>query len=194
VQRTIFGSAATGTTTAALTPQDSGLISWSSDPTYPGANTVMTNGTIYLTRVQVRTAATLNNIYWWVGAVAVTATAGQNFVGAYDSTGARLATTNVDANITSTGLKTTAVTPVALGAGWIWVAMVFNAATAPGITRGTSAVGVSTASGAAVASNAATSSPRATSPGSTRTRTGGTALANAIDAEDSTDSNPTTRT
>jgi hypothetical protein len=137
--------------TAALTPQDSGLISWSSDPTYPNANTVLTNGTIYLTRVQVRAAATLNNIYWWVGAAAVTATSGQNFVGVYDSTGTRVATTGVDANITSTGMKTTAVTPVGLTTGFYWVAMVFNAGTAPGLTRGTSATGVSAATNVGLA-------------------------------------------
>jgi hypothetical protein len=147
IQRTLLAPTPSATTS----PQDSGLISWSSDPTFQGANTVLTAGTIYLTRVQVRAAVPLSNIYWWVGAAGVTATAGQNFVGAYDPTGARLATTNVDANITTTGLKTTAVTPVALSVGFIWVAMVFNAGTVPGITRGTSATGVSAATNVGLA-------------------------------------------
>jgi hypothetical protein len=131
--------------TAQVQPQDHSLISWSSDPTLQNTSTVLTAGTIYLTKVYVRNRVTLNNIYWWVGAAGVTATAGQNEVGLYTSAGTRVVAANVDAAITSTGLKTTAVTPTTLAAGWYWVAGVFNAATLPGLMRGNAGAGITTA-------------------------------------------------
>lgn len=131
--------------TGQVQPQDHGLISWSSDPTAQNTSTVLTAGTVYLTKVYVRNRDTVSNIYWWVGSAGVTATAGQNEVGLYSSTGTRVVSANVDASITSTGLKTTAVTPTVLAAGWYWVAMVFNAATPPGLVRGNAGAGITTA-------------------------------------------------
>lgn len=130
--------------TGTAMPQDHGLISWSSDPTLQNTSTVLTAGTIYLTKLYVRNRATLANIYWWVGSAAVTATAGQNEVGLYDSTGARVVAVNVDAAITSTGLKTTAASAT-LTPGWYWAAGVFNAGTLPGLTRGNGGAGITTA-------------------------------------------------
>jgi hypothetical protein len=124
-------------------PQDHSLISWTFDPADVQAGSLLTNGTVYLSKVYVRNRATLANVYWWVTAVAVTATAGQNEVGLYDSTGARVGATNVDADITSTGLKTTAVSAT-LTPGWYWVGMVFNASTAPTLARATNTTGVGT--------------------------------------------------
>jgi hypothetical protein len=126
-------------------PQDHGLISWSSDPTMQNTGTVFTNGTVYLTKVYVRNRATLTNIHWWVATAGVTPTSGQNEVGIYNSSGTRLISANVDASITSTGLKSTAVTSTVLPAGWYWVAFVFNAATPPALMRGNGAAGVTTA-------------------------------------------------
>jgi hypothetical protein len=131
--------------TGMVQPADHGLISWSGDPTVQNTNSVVTAGTVYLTKVYARVPATLNNIYWWVGAAAVTPTAGQNEVGLYASSGALVVSANVDSVITSTGLKTTSVTATAIPAGWYWVAFVFNAATAPGLTRGNSGAGITTA-------------------------------------------------
>lgn len=126
-------------------PVDHGLISWSSDPTVQNTSTVLTAGTIYLTKLYVRNRVTLSTIHWWVGAAGVTATAGQNEVGVYSSAGARVATVNVDAAITSTGLKSSSVTPTVLDPGWYWGAGVFNAGTVPGLVRGNGGAGITTA-------------------------------------------------
>jgi len=130
--------------TGTAMPQDHGLISWSSDPTLQNTSTVLTAGTISLTKPYVRNRATLSSIYWWVGSAAVTATAGQNEVGLYDSTGARVVATNVDSAITSTGLKTTSASAT-LVPGWYWAAGVFNAGTLPGLVRGNGGAGITTA-------------------------------------------------
>jgi hypothetical protein len=131
--------------TAMAQPPDHGLISWSSDPTLQNTSTVLTAGTVYLTKVYVRNRVTVSNLYWWVASAAVTATAGQNEVGLYDSAGTRVVAANVDGSTTSTGLKTTAVTPTVLTPGWYWVAAVFNAATLPGLLRGNGGAGITTA-------------------------------------------------
>jgi hypothetical protein len=79
-----------------------------------------------------------------VSTVGATATAGQNFVGLYDSLGARLATTGVDADITTANVKTTTITSQTLtGGSNYWVGFVFNAGTPPTLAR---AVGGSAAS------------------------------------------------
>lgn len=131
-------------------PQDHALISWTFDPEQVQSGTLLTGGTVYLSKVYVRNRATLANVYWWVTTAGATPTAGQNEVGLYDSTGARVASANVDADISSTGLKTTAMSAT-LTPGWYWVGMVFNASTVPTIGRGTSTTGVGTASNVGLA-------------------------------------------
>lgn len=118
-------------------PQDHGLITWSSHPDGMSNNTVVTGGTIYLTKVQVRSRVTVSNIVWWVTNAGITPTAGQNFVGLYNSSGAQvIAPVNVDSSITAAAVKTTAVTPTVIQPGYYYIAMVFNAATLPGLARG----------------------------------------------------------
>lgn len=125
-------------------PANHGIVAWTYDPSLAPNASLLTNGTVYLAAVYAQRSVSITKIYWWVTAVAVTPTASQNFVGIYDSTGARLQTTNVDADITSTGLKTTTITSQAITAGsFYWVAFVFNAATAPTLARATGTTGAS---------------------------------------------------
>jgi hypothetical protein len=134
-------------------PVNHGFTGWTYDPTLAQNTSLLTNGTVYLSKIHIPDDVTVTKLYWWVTTAAVTATAGQNFVGLYSSAGTRLATTNVDAAITSTGLKTTTITGVNLTAGsFVWVAMVFNAATAPTIARATGSGGLATAVNAGLTS------------------------------------------
>lgn len=122
-------------------PVDHGLVAWSFDPVLAVVSSALTGGTVYLTKLQIHASVVITKIYWNVATAGVTPTAGQNEVGLYDSAGTRLAVTNVDSVIGSTGLKTTTITSQTLAAnGFCWVAMVFNAVTIPAISRGSAAV------------------------------------------------------
>lgn len=157
-------------------PVNHGFTAWTYDQAIALNTSLLTNGTVYLSKVHIPDDVTVTKLYWWVTAVAVTATVGQNFVGLYSSAGTRLAMTGVDADITSTGLKTTTITGQALTAGsFVWVAMVFNAATAPTIARATGSAGLATAVNAgltastyrfATAGTSQTSLPSSITPGS----------------------------
>lgn len=136
---------ASGGAHGSVQPANHGVAGWAFDPTLAINNSLLTNGTVYLTKIHVSTPVTVTKLYWWVTTIGATATAGQNWVGLYNAAGTRLATTGVDADITTTGLKTTTITGQALVPGFYWVAMVFNAGTAPTIARATGSAGLTTA-------------------------------------------------
>jgi hypothetical protein len=117
-------------------PADHGLISWAYDPSVPTTNTQPVNGTVYLVKLLLRHEAEISNVVWAVGTAGADPTAGQNEVGVYGSDGTRLAVANVDDDISSIGLKTTPVTPVTAGPGFVWAGFVFNAGTPPNLLRG----------------------------------------------------------
>jgi hypothetical protein len=114
-----------------------GLFGWSLDPAVIGTGQVVTNGTLFLSRVNVGVAGTATKLFWGINTVGVTPTAGQNFVSLFDSSGARLANIGVDARVTTTGLFTETIN-VGLSPGFYWVGFLFNAATAPAVYRGAS--------------------------------------------------------
>lgn len=128
--------------TGVATPAGQGLSAWAFDPTCASSSTQLTAGTVYLVKLQNPPADTVTKVYWAVATAGVTATAGQNWVGLYDSTGARLAQTGVDTDAgTGTGLKTTTITGQALAPGsFYWVAFLFNGATPPTVARATTGV------------------------------------------------------
>ena len=124
-------------------PVNHGVAAWAYDPIAVVNSTVLTGGTVYLVKLHVSYDVSVTKVYWHVATAGVTATAGQNFVGLYDSSGTRLATTNVDADITSTGLKTTTIASQSLQAGsFVWAAFVFNAGTIPALGRTSGLAGV----------------------------------------------------
>lgn len=114
-------------------PTDHGLNAWAFDPSLVANSTVATSGTLYLTRLPVRAAVTVTSLWWAVVTAGATPTAGQNWVGLYDSTGNRLVQAGVDGAVTSTGPKQTAVTATALTPGYVWLAFLFNGATNPAV-------------------------------------------------------------
>lgn len=139
----------TGNSNGEALPGNHNLVGWAFDPNLTSAGTLLTNGTQYFTAIYANRSASITKLYWHVSTAGVTPTASQNEVGLYDSTGAKLVSANVDADISSTGLKTTTVTSTAVSAGsFYWVAMLFNAATAPTVARASGVTGIGTLSNA----------------------------------------------
>ncbi|MGA5435475.1 hypothetical protein ACPCIZ_12875 [Streptomyces cellulosae] len=137
---TVFGNAL-----GQATPANHNLVAWSYDPAAAATNFSPTSGTVYLTAVYIPRDVAVTKLYWHVVTAGVTPTAGQNEVGIYSSTGTKLASANVDADITSSGTKATTISSQNLTAGGMyWVAFVFNAATPPAIARGTGVTSTST--------------------------------------------------
>lgn len=118
----------------AVSPSDHGMLAWAFDMANVSGSTTATLNRINLVKILLRRRSTISTIFWWITSGAG-ATAGQNWVGLYDSTGARIAQTGVDGSISSGG-KTTAITPVTVDPGFVWVALAFAASTQPGIARG----------------------------------------------------------
>lgn len=127
-------------------PADHGVAAWCYDPALAVNSTQLTGGTLYLVRVNVAAAVTATKIYWWVANTGSGATTNQNFVGLYDSSGALLASANVDSSFSTATLKTTTIPGTALSAGaFYWVALLFNASVTPTLTRASGWTGVDTA-------------------------------------------------
>ncbi|WP_430378413.1 hypothetical protein [Streptomyces sp. B1-3] len=127
------------------TPARHGLVAWAYDPVIATTGLTLTGGTVYLSTVYVASSTNVTKLYWHVSTAASGVTAGQNFVGLYDSTGARLATINTDSVITGTGTMTTIIPSTAVTAGsFYWVAQVSNATTPYTTVRATGVTSVGT--------------------------------------------------
>lgn len=123
-------------------PSNHGLLAWAYDPQTATNTTVLTAGVQYLVGLYIPYTQAVTKIYWHVGVAGATPTAGQNHVALYDSAGNRVGTANVDADISSTGLKTTTISSTTLQAGQMyWVSFIFNATTVPALVRTTGLAG-----------------------------------------------------
>jgi hypothetical protein len=130
----------------AFQPVNHGMAAWSFDPVLALNSSLLANGSLYLTKVHISKTVSVSKVYWWITTAGATPTAGQCQVGIYDSAGNRIAVTTVDSDITSTGLKTTTIAATTLQAGqWYWVALLFNAGTAPTVARATGSAGLASA-------------------------------------------------
>src|SRR5262245_571827 len=118
-------------------PDDRGLITWAYPPTAVREQANPATGVLQVSRIQIRTAATITNLVTSVAVAGVTLTAGQNFMALYDSTGARVGVTaDQTAAWGTAGNKTAALTvPYAAAAGFYWVAHLSNGTTAPQFLR-----------------------------------------------------------
>jgi len=117
-------------------PESYGIAGWSLDPAGGLlANTATVGGSIYLQRINIMNPRTLTKIMWGIGVVGVGPVAGQNWIGLYNSAGARLANVNVDAKVTVLGPQTETIS-VPVTRGFYWTAMLFNAGTLPQVYRG----------------------------------------------------------
>lgn len=136
-------------------PAAHGLTAWAYDPALAVNSTEVSNGVLYLVRLNVAANASVTKVYWWAGNSGSGPVSGQNLIGLYGSDGTLLASTNVDSAISSAGLKTTTITSQSLVAGsFYWVGLLFNASVAPTLTRGSGWTGVDAAANIGLAASA----------------------------------------
>lgn len=134
-------------------PQDHGLKAWSQDPAGCGSTgSINTSGVIYLTRVILRNAASISNLYLTITTGGTTLTAGQNLVGLYTSAGSKLVEgADQSGAFTTAGTKTIPITTQNLSAGAYYIAFLTNGTTPPTFMRGNgasaSAINIGLASG-----------------------------------------------
>ncbi len=121
-------------------PADQGLITWTHDPaTLRSASNSSTSGTVYLMKVKIVDRATVvTNVIVGLETAGATLTAGQNFVGLYNSSGTRLAVSaDQSANWTTAGVKTIPLTaPQTLAVGSYYVAILAVGTTPPTFAMG----------------------------------------------------------
>lgn len=127
------GSATAGPLSEPI-PADFAWQAWSADPGLLGATAAPVAGQIQLVMVILRATQTITNILTAVSTAGATLTAGQNFLGIYDSTGTlRGVTADQTTPWGSVGFKsaalTTAITNAA--AGVYYVAFLSNGTTPP---------------------------------------------------------------
>ena len=122
-----------GTCSGISGPRDRALIAESGDPRKQSGLTLLTGGTIYLTKLWIPRDATPTKLYWYVTTGATTPTAAECWVSVLSSAGAVLATpVDVATASGSSGLKTTTVAPGALTANtFVWGAIVCAGAVLP---------------------------------------------------------------
>ncbi len=135
-------------------PRDLSFKGWSYDPIRCNGTLLTAGGSQYLTKILLREAITVSTIHWGVGLIAVLPTVGQNHVGLYNSSGTRLATAAVESVTTSAGRKDTSITPVGVGPGFCWVAMLFNGVTNPAVAKSGSFVSAAFQNGLLTAASA----------------------------------------
>lgn len=141
---TVTGNlAVTGHAFGQDTPAAHGIAGWAYDPALAVNSTGPAPGTLYLVRVNIAAAVTATRLYWWIANTASSPTAGQNWVGLYDSTGTLLASAGIDGVQGSAGLKTTTIPGQSLTAGaFYWVGLLFNGPVPPTLTRASGWTGV----------------------------------------------------
>lgn len=128
------------------TPGVHGLAAWCYAPALAVNSTTLTNGTLYLVRMNIVAAVSVTKVHWWVGNSGSSPSSNQNQVGIYASDGTLLTSAIVDAAISSAGPKSTTVASTPLTAGqFYWVALLFNASVPPTLTRASGWTGVEAA-------------------------------------------------
>lgn len=113
-------------------PNDHGFVAWVYDPAQCSADSTLTSGSVKLIKLPKIPITTLISMLWvHIGVGPTGLTAGQSFLGLYDSTGTRLAqTADLSGDFATTGLKSGALTvPYSAAPGYYYVALMANAAT-----------------------------------------------------------------
>lgn len=126
-------------------PGDQGLLEWNYDPAAANATgTTLTNGTVFLQRINVRAPMKISTVWAHLTNAAVTPTSGQSAVGLYNSAGTLLSGSG-DIGSTLSGaagaISMSLSTPQNVGAGYYWVAVLGNASTAAKLTASVNGAG-----------------------------------------------------
>jgi hypothetical protein len=113
-------------------PADNNLLAATGDPyEASGASAAITAGSVYLSKIPVRSAFTATNVWFAVTTAGSGASTG-SFAGLYSSAGVLLSgSADIAAQLTgSVGpIEVTLTTPQALTTGFVWVALLSNLAT-----------------------------------------------------------------
>lgn len=121
------------------TAPDQNLLTWTQDPVTVSQSFSLANGQVYLSKLKIVNRSTVvSNISYGVTVAGTTPTAGQCFVGLYNSSGTLLASSaDQGTNFSSTGTKTAAITPQTLAVGSYYVAFLSNVGgTVPQVASG----------------------------------------------------------
>lgn len=109
-------------------PTDLGYQGWTYDPTNATTGVTPTPGTLYLAAIPTRTPAYIQHLYIALTVAANGATPGQNWLGAYTSTGLQLGAVDITSQLTTVGQPIGVnIGSTLLQTGYIWLAAVFNA-------------------------------------------------------------------
>ncbi|MFF3558980.1 hypothetical protein ACFYXS_02910 [Streptomyces sp. NPDC002574] len=117
-------------------PTDHGAIAWTTDPAITTGTSNAANGFVYLARMPIRTATTITKVWWDQTTGPTTPTAGQSFAGLYSTAGTLLSSVNIDGKTGNGVQNATLDAAQAVSAGYVWMALMFNAATPPVLMRG----------------------------------------------------------
>ena len=121
-------------------PSDNNLKAWVDDPLRTTASFTLTQGVLYLAKMKIPNAITVTNLWLIMTTALTTPTAGQNFVGLYDSSGNLLCTSaDVGSSLSSTGVKQLTIPSTNLSANTFCFGALLTNATTAGGARGQSA-------------------------------------------------------
>jgi hypothetical protein len=126
-------------------PSDHGLVAWVADPYEVTGSGAPTSGTLYLSRLKVRSSTTITYLWWWCNAIGSGFTAGDTLSGLYDTSGNLLSGSSDFGASTPTGgsgnlatlgwVKVPLTTPQTVSTD-VYAAVLINASTMPQLARG----------------------------------------------------------
>lgn len=127
------------TNVATFNQADQNLLAWTQDPATVSSGFTLATGVVYLSKIKITSRSTVvSNILYGVTTLGSALTAGQCFVGLYNSSGTLLVSSADQSGVmNTTGLKTTAITPQTLAVGSYYVAFLANGTgTLPSVAGG----------------------------------------------------------
>ena len=111
-----------------------GLVGWTYDPAGANQNLTVGTGQIIMAKLTLLTVTTINNILYSLATSGSGLTAGQNFVGIYNSAGTRIAVSaDQTSNFGVAGEHTASVTPVTVEPGDYYVVILMNGTGIPNL-------------------------------------------------------------
>lgn len=116
-------------------PRLFGYAGWTYPQVQCSAGKAGVAGTLYLSSFTIPSPVSITKLGWGINTAGSGAVAGQNFIGLYDSTGARLVSFGVDARAITAGAWQETISALALNPGLYWFAYLFNATGMPAIYR-----------------------------------------------------------